>query len=300
MCKGGRIHHANTAGVAAQRRGESGRGGGKGAAGPRAHAGELLGSSGGTTYSRTARDHRVPVGEGRLNDRSLLRRFFKVSRDFGFVTAMRVACSKVRGWLCPALALPDAPVYNARRQLSVLLSTAEQGAATLDAVVEVLAGRGVLDWEVCICERFPVEPEIALALARFRGTQPWIRIVTADGSVDDATAARWTVEQATGQFVALVAPGYMPEADAIVRLLTRLHNDSRIDAAVLAGTDSGSGSPPSSIRWADCRLLLQRKSGYLAALPGRWPMTAPALAKALDEAGVPTGYLAARESEVLD
>ena len=236
-----------------------------------------------------------------MNGRSPLRRFVTVSRDFGFVIAMRVAYSKVRGRLCPALALPDAPVHNARhREVSFLLITAGQDAATLDAVVEVLAGRGGLDWEVCICERSPGEPEMARALARLRGTQPWIRLVTTDESVDGATAARWTVEQATGQFVALVAPGYTPEAGAIDRLLARLHNDSGIDAAVLAGTDSGSGSSPPSVRWADCRLLLQRKSGYLAALSGRWPLTAPALAKELDEAGVPTAYMSAWESEVLD
>jgi hypothetical protein len=214
---------------------------------------------------------------------------------------MRVAYSKVRGRLCPALALPDAPVYNPmHREVSILLCTAEQGAATLDAVVEGLAGRSGLDWEVCICERSPVEPEMARALARFRGTQPWIRIITTDESVDEVTAARWTVEQATGQFVALVAPGYTPKADAIARLLAPLYNDSVIDAAALIGTDSGSVSPRSPIPWADCRLLLQRKSGYLAALRGRWPLTAPALAKDLDEAGVPTACMAAWEREVLD
>ncbi len=236
-----------------------------------------------------------------MNDRLPLRRFVTVSRDFGFAVAMRVAYSKVRGRLCPALALPDAPVYNSRhREVSVLLTTAEHGAATLDAVVEVFAGRGGLDWEVCICERSKVEPEMARALARFRGTQPWIRIVTADETVDYATAARWTVEQATGQFVALVAPGYTPKAGTISRLLARLHSDAGIDAAMLAGTDSGSGSPPSLVPWADCRLLLQRKSGYLAALGGRWHLTATALAKDLDEAGVQTAYIAARESEELD
>ena len=184
--------------------------------------------------------------------------------------------------------------------MSLLLSTAGQGAATLDAVVEVVAGRGGLDWEVCICERSPVEPEMARALARWRGTQPWIRIVTADQSVDAATAARWMVEQATGQFVALVAPGYTPEASAIARLLARLDNDSTIDAAVLAATDRGPGGPPSPVRWAGCRLLLQRKSGYLAALSGHWPLTAPALARDLDEAGVPTAYLPEGESGVPD
>jgi hypothetical protein len=236
-----------------------------------------------------------------LNDRSPLRHFVTVSRDFGFAVAMRVAYSKVRGRLCPTLALPDAPAYNAKhREVSVLLSTAGQGTATLDAVAEIVAGRGGLDFEVCICERSPVEPEMARALARLRGTQPWIRIVTADESVDDTTAARWTVEQATGQFVALVAPGYTPKAGAIARLLARLHNDLGIDAAVLAGTKRGLGSPRSSVPWADCRLLVQRKSGYLAALKGRWLLTAQAVAKDLDEAGVPTAYMAAWESEELD
>jgi len=234
-----------------------------------------------------------------LNDRSSLRSFIRVSRDFGFAIAIRVAYSKIRGMLRPALALPDAPNYNARhREVSFLLSTAEQSAATLDAVVEAISRRGDLDWGVCICERPPVEPKMARALARLRGTQPWIRMVTADRSVDDATAAQWTVEQATGQFVALVAPGYAPEAEAIARLLVRLHNDSEVDAAVLVGT--GSGGAPLRVPWADCRMILQRKSGYLAALPGRWPLTAPALAKDLDEAGVPIAYISAREREVLD
>ncbi|MGH6796473.1 MAG: hypothetical protein ACREDD_07755 [Methylocella sp.] len=236
-----------------------------------------------------------------MNGRSPLRRFVTASRDFGFAVAMRVAYSKVRGRLCPALALPGAPDYNVgRREVSILLSTAEQGAATLDALVEILAERGGLGWEICICERFPVERQMAGALARLRGTRPWIRIVPADESVDDATAAQWTVEQATGQFVALVAPGYTPTVGGIARLLARLHNDFGIDAAVLAGTDRGSGSPRSLVAWAGCRLLMQRKSGFLAAVKWGSPLTAPALAKDLDEAGVPTAYMAAWESEALD
>ena len=129
-----------------------------------------------------------------------------------------------------------------------------------------------------------------------RGTQPWIRIVTADKSVDDATAARWTVEQSTGQFVALVATGYTPEADAIARLLAWLHNDPGIDAAVLVGTDEDFGCHPSRVESAHCRLLLLRKSGYLKALPGRWPLTAHALATVLNESGVPTPYMTVRET----
>ncbi len=183
----------------------------------------------------------MPVEERSLNGPSPLRRFVAVTRDYGLAVAMRVAYSKVRGRLCPALALPDPPLYNTgRREVSVLLGTAGQGAATLDAVVEVLAGRGGSDWEVCVCERSPVSPEMARVLARIRGTQPWIRIVTTDEFVDDATAARWTAEQATGQFVALVAPGYLLDNGAITRVLAQLHNDSGLDAAVLIGAEGDS------------------------------------------------------------
>lgn len=202
-----------------------------------------------------------------MDGRSPLRQFVTVSYKFGFVTATRVAYHKVRGMLWPALALPEAPVYNARhREVSVLLSTAEHDVTTIDAVCDALAQRGGLDWEVCICERCPVQPQTSRALARWRGTQPWIRLVTANESIDDATAAQWTVEQATGEFVALVAPGYRPEAGAIARLLARLQNDSGKDAAVLLGLDRAPEPPASRGPSPDCRLLLHRKSRYLAAL----------------------------------
>jgi hypothetical protein len=227
-----------------------------------------------------------------VNDRSPLRQFVTVARDFGFGIAMKAACSKLRGVLWPASRLADAPIYNAaHREVSVLLSTTQHDAATVDAVVEVLAARGGADWEVCICEHAPVGPETARVLGRHRGTQPWIRIVTTDQSVNAATAARWTVEQATGQFVAVVTPGYQPPAGAIGALVARLRNDSAIGAAALMATGSGSDPTPSPLVPADCRLLLQRKSGYLAACQGRWPLTASALANVLDAAGVPIAYI---------
>jgi hypothetical protein len=230
-----------------------------------------------------------------LSDRSALRRFVTAWRDFGLDTAMRVAYSKVRGGLCPALALPDLPVYSRYRDVSVLLGTAEHDTATLHAVVEALAGRSGWDWEVCICERSPVEVEMARTLARWRGTKPWIRIVTADQSVDAEMAARWTVEQATGEFVALVAPGYTPKAGTIAKLLARVRNDSAIEAAALAGTDNDADEP--RVQRDDCRVLLQRKKAYLAGRSGHWPLTAPALARDLDAAGVPTAYLLASDND---
>ena len=226
-----------------------------------------------------------------MNDRSALRRSIKAYRNFGLGVATRVAYSKIRGKLFPALALSDMPVNNASlREVSVLFSTAEQCASIVNAVVEVFLRQDGGGWEVCICERIPVEPEMARTLVRVRGTQPWIRIVTTDNSVDGATAARWTVEQATGQFVALVAPGYVPKAEALARLVARLRTDPGLDAAVLVRTDSAPGSALSRGRLADCRLVLQRKSRYLEVYREDWPLTALALAKDLDKASVPTAY----------
>ena len=229
-----------------------------------------------------------------MNGRPPLGRFAEVCRNFGLATAARVAISAVRGRVWPALALPGAPAYDARqREVSVLLSTAARDADALEAVAEIVAGPDGSDWEVCICERTAVEPKMAQVLARIRGTHPRIRIVTADQSVDPMTAARWTVEQATGRFIALTAPGYRPEVRAIASLLGRLRADPGIDAAMLVATDNGSNALPSPIAWKDCKLLLQRKPGYLAALPGRGLLTAPASAQDLDAAGVATAYAVA-------
>jgi hypothetical protein len=236
--------------------------------------------------------------ESHWNDLSPLRRFVTAARRFGLNVAIRVAYSKVRGRLLPALALPDEPVYHhAPRELSVLIG-AEQDAATLEAVVQVIAEQGGSDWEVCVSGRPAMGPELGRALSRLRGAKPWIRVVPADGSVDDVTAAQWTVEQATGEFVAFVAPGYIVDADAIARLLDRLHGEPRMEAAMLVGRVSGSSALAAQPQFSDCRLLVQKKSRYLAMSAGRWPLTAPALAKTLDEAGAPIAVVAPRRTEM--
>ena len=219
-----------------------------------------------------------------MTDRSALGAFLTVTRNFGLTIALRVTYSKVRGWICPALALPRAPTRNVRhRELSILLSTIDQSATTLSGVAEVVARHSASNWEICICERPPLAPEVALTLARLRGTQPWIRIVTSDESVDEATAAQWTVEQATGRFVALMAPGSTPDAATFERLLAHLHSDSGIDAAVLLRTNNDSGALPSPIAAADCQLLLQRKSAYLSTFPLRLELRVAAVASELRE-----------------
>ena len=229
-------------------------------------------------------------------ERAPLRRFVAVCRQFGLVVAVRVAYSKLRGALHPALALPEPPVYAGHREVSILLSTADHDAAALSAVIETLSRRGMADWEVCICERRPVTTEMARALALVRGTRPWIRIVTAGESVASATASRWTVEQATGRFVALLAPGCAASAAALALLLDRMRREPAVDAAVLVGPPGkrGLAGHPRT----DCRLAVQRKRDYLAASCGCWPLTAGALAARLDGGGVSTAWITATSAEV--
>jgi hypothetical protein len=227
--------------------------------------------------------------------RSPLERLVAVCRDFGPLVAMRVVYSKIRGQLFPALALPDAPAYSNRpRVVSILLNTRDHDVATFNAVVTILGGRADFAWEVCICERAPVGAESARTLARLRGIQPWIRLVTTDKSVSDTTAASWTVEQATGEYVAVVAPRCVPEGREIVSLLARLQKDPKTDAALLIRMNGRSDCCPAMASWADCRIVLQRKSSYLTMLAGRWLLNAPALAQDLEDASVPVAYICER------
>jgi hypothetical protein len=209
-----------------------------------------------------------------------LRRFATVCRNFGIGVAVRVAFSKLRGRLWPLLALRDAPAYaTPRRELSILLSTIDHDAATVEAIVDALAARGSPDWEICISERPPTEPRTIRALERLRGTQPWFRVISTERSHYEATAARWTTEQATGEFIALLAPGHCIDTVAIARLLVALNDGGGCKAAVLLEGDCSSDKPLRT------RVVLQRKSDFLAFLPhGR--ISAPALAEYLDHTGV--------------
>lgn len=227
-----------------------------------------------------------------MNDLSLPHRFLKVSRNFGLAVAVRVTYSKVRGLLYPPLALPDGRDYEHRpRQASFLIDGAEHSAATVSAVVEIISAHDG-SWEICICERRPLQPDMTRLLDRLRGTRPWLRIVRADAAADRTTAARWTVEQATGQLIALVAPCYVPDAEAIQRLLDRMQRDAEIDAAALLGTHDRPDESSVPAAGAGCRLAMQRKAAYLASQSELWPLTAPALVRQLQESKARTAYMA--------
>jgi len=187
----------------------------------------------------------------------------------------------------PDLALPDVPPYDAGPQeLSLLLSTTEHDAATLSAIVEALAARGCPEWEICISARLPALPETARTLARLHGTQPRLRIVSTDQAIDEATAAQWTTEQATGEFVGLLSAGYRPDLNVIATLLAGLRDRTGPGAAMLLETGSGSTDAPSNGPPSGVRLVLQRKSAFLAFLPQSL-ISAAALAGELDRAAVP-------------
>jgi len=215
-----------------------------------------------------------------------LARFITASRAFGVGVAMRVAYSRIRGMIWRDLALPEVPAGDpSPRELSILLRSDEHDAATLGAVVEAIASRGRLDWEICLSARLPAQPQTARALACLRATHPWIRVVSTDQSVDEATAARWIAEQATGEFVALLSAGCRPDAQVIEALLAGLRAGTGQHAAVLVESGSSMTDGPSSGRLPGVRLVVQRKSAFLAFLP-RSHISATALAGELDPAGV--------------
>jgi hypothetical protein len=218
-----------------------------------------------------------------LNDRSALRRFLRTCRRFGLRVAVNVAYSKVRGWLFPASALPDRPLYDNRpRELSVLLDGAEHSPADLNAIVAAIAGRGGQHWEICICEHHPLPPQTAHALARWHGKHAWLRIVSSDASVDAATAARSTLEQATGLFVALVTPGYTPSPEILAALLARLREAPQ-ERAALYGGEHHFRCPPRRKQAAVCRLLLLRKASYLLLPDEAGLLAAASVAARLDD-----------------
>lgn len=228
---------------------------------------------------------RAPLQAPNGRERSSWCLFMSVWRNFGPGVALRVTTSKVRGALVPASAMPVAPTYDGPpRELSVLVDAARCDAAALQGAVEALARRGRSNWEVCVCQRPPLLPDMERALSSLRGGYSWVRIVSADGTVDKATVAQWTVQQSTGEFVALLAPGRTFDADAAAKLLALLRDDPRLESAVLLETDAGTDDGPNLPQGGDCRLVVQRKSRYLAAAQANWPLTAPALAKALCEA----------------
>jgi hypothetical protein len=227
-----------------------------------------------------------------LNERSPLRRFIVVRRRFGLAVAARVAYSRVRGILFPSLALPDQPPYNAaHRELSVLLDAKEHSVTDLNEAVAALAGRSGWGWEICIRAYTSADREMAGALARLRGSNPWIRVVQSDETVDHATAAQRTLEQATGQFVALVAPGCRLQPEVMGGLLARLRNGPGNTAAVVAGTAQQPGGGPRQRLSAECCLLLLSKADHLAVGPVPWLLTARSVAEHLAQAGAATVHI---------
>jgi hypothetical protein len=217
-----------------------------------------------------------------------IHRFVAVSRKFGLTVALRVAYSKVRGALLPSLRLPEASWTAQNRQLSVLLEATDHGLDSLHRLGDMIVTQNNLDWELCICERPAATSEMIAGLKRLRGAHPCIRIVTANNHVTDDIAARWTVEQATGQFLALIATNYVPDPRSICRLLLRLQQNSEITAVAIIDWDRADRAR--SIAWEHCLMLVQRKSSYL--FRGDWQLSVTRAAKALSDRRVPIEIIA--------
>jgi hypothetical protein len=200
-------------------------------------------------------------------DRNPLRLFIRVCRNFGIRTGLRVVYFRVRGILFPGLALPDPTVPNGiPHEVSFLLDASTQNPRVIAAVLEFVEARGAREWEVCISARAPLSPEMAERLAGLRGRNSRVRIIEAQETERASAAAQWTVEQATGRYVALAGSRMVLRPERLIPLITRLDGADGVEAAACFGTGPDAKT--------DCELLLQRKSHYLAAFDGRWPLLA--------------------------
>lgn len=210
-----------------------------------------------------------------------LRRLFEVRRTYGVHVAWNVIRSKILGALRPSAALPSPPAYTACRRLSFLIRVEEHEPATLEAVVKaVRCARGALDVVVCAGSSTRAVEASSLA-SRLRGACPWIRVVSATAAVDEGTAASWTVEQATGQYVAVLARGFAPTQADFARLVETLERDcNSLAVGLFSAGDADAPRGP-------VLLLALRKSFYLAEFPLTFPMTAPVLFETLARSGTP-------------
>lgn len=211
------------------------------------------------------------MGEG-----SLVRRFLEVTRDYGVKTAARLAVSKLRGKLAPSLALPEPPSYAGwRRDLTLLLRASQCDAATLASLADDLDA----SWEICVCDDAADATPVAALIARLRGASPYFRVISAREAPDERTAARWTVEQATGDAVAFLAPFAAVDRATLAAALSHVTSLSH-QGGVVISTRRENGAAPRE------RIYAQRKSAYLDVAQECWPLTAPDCVALARENGV--------------
>jgi hypothetical protein len=195
---------------------------------------------------------------------------------------LRVVYFRLRGILFPALALPDPSVpIDYPHDITIILSAKDHCAELIEGVVGFLLERGREDWELCLGAQMPLTPDHAQAIARHRGARPWIRIIDAEATVATGTSAQWTIEQATGEYVALLAPNPAPRLDVLAKLLPRLRDSAECAAVAMMSTEN------------EAAVVLLRKSNYLAWFHGEWALTAREAFKRLGDRKCAIAYLPA-------
>ena len=193
-------------------------------------------------------------------------------RHYGGGVALRVSFAKIGARFTPVSALPGADTHRGQvRALSLLLQIAEHEAAAVQAAVDIVRDREAADWEVCIGARAPLAPEMASLIARMRGV-PGVRIVTASDTLPMETAVQWTLEQATGRFVALLLPGVVPTASGLAALLNR-------------ASCGGGGTVLVGVKDDSPQVILLAKKDYLAQ-GGVWHLSVSEQVAAIQRSGI--------------
>ncbi|HVN90487.1 MAG TPA: hypothetical protein VMT61_11790 [Candidatus Binataceae bacterium] len=209
-----------------------------------------------------------------------LGRFFAIWRDYGSVVAARVVWSKFKGALSPSLAIPAninyAPIC---RDFGVLLNAADYSRIALNNLIEGFSKESRGGVEICILER-----RSGSLCDTLRGSQPLIRIITVDDSVRNGVAIRWTVEQATARYIALIAPECCMEVRELKSLVKALDENGEIDGVASCVANSAANSE-------SCKLLLLRKSRFLELLPQCETLLPSACLRNLHSTGVPVAYV---------
>ncbi len=105
-------------------------------------------------------------------------------------------------------------------------------------------------WELCVCDDHSTDPRTLELLTSYRGSDPRVRIVTADRPLGISGATNLAAEQATGEFVALLDHDdeLCTTGPCRIAVAVRTHDDLDLCTATRTRWTRPAGSRPTSSR----------------------------------------------------
>ncbi len=99
----------------------------------------------------------------------------------------------------------------------------------LSACVQSVLDQSYPFWELCLCDDGSTRPETTACLARLRGTDIRIKVVSTNRNSGIATATNRAVEVATGPFVVLLDNDDTLQPNALEEIVAALNQDPHLD-----------------------------------------------------------------------